>query len=203
MLVACLSITACGRQKLTQIPQPPQDGIDPAYIKSLEEKVESYEWWGNIHRSVIFIMSVVLGVAVYGRYCARNYKRQSTFYQKALVGYSNAAMRLHRTIVGGWANEAYTSEKNSQEYLDTAKFVVKALQEVDNKDWWSNLNSMLNDVRAFSQKDDLLTEESRIQIQGFINESRITLNQPWYVRSFTFFMDTLRWTAQRKKHKLR
>jgi hypothetical protein len=203
MLIACLSITACGRQKLTQIPQPPQDGIGPAYVKSLEEKVEFYEWWGNIHRSIIFIMSVVLGVAVYGRYCARNYKRQSALYQKALVGYSNAAMRLHRTIVGGWANETYTSEKNSQEYLDTAKFVVKALQEVDNKDWRSNLNSMLNDVRAFSQKDDLLTEESRIQIQGFINESRITLNQPWYVRSLTFFMDTLRWTAQRKKHKLR
>jgi hypothetical protein len=114
MLIACLSVTACGRQKLTQIPQPPQAVIDPAYVKSLEEKVESYEWWGNIHRSVIFIMSAVLGVAVYGRYCAWNYKRQSAFYQKALVGYSNAAMRVHRTIARGWENDAYTSEKNSQ-----------------------------------------------------------------------------------------
>jgi hypothetical protein len=84
-----------------------------------------------------------------------------------------------------------------------AKFVVKALQEVGNRDWRNNLNSMLNDIRAFSEKDDLLTGESRIQIQGFINKNRTTLNQPWYVRSFTFFMDTLRWAAQRKKHKLR
>jgi hypothetical protein len=42
MLIACLSVTACGRQKLTQIPQPPQ-GKQPEILQATTP-VSSSKW---------------------------------------------------------------------------------------------------------------------------------------------------------------
>jgi hypothetical protein len=44
MLVACLSITACGRQKLTQIPQPPQGEQTETLQPTAPAPVSSIKW---------------------------------------------------------------------------------------------------------------------------------------------------------------